>query len=56
MKRQVKYQKSFKRYFKRNHITSIGALVAFSGKVSMDDQDYTEALMNGIAEDKLKRG
>ena len=50
----VKYQKSFKRYFKEHHITSIGALVAFSGKVSMDDQDYTEALMNGIAEDKLK--
>lgn len=50
----VKYQKSFKRYFKEHHITSIGALVAFSGKVSMDDQDYTEALMNGIEEDKLK--
>ena len=50
----VKYQKAFANYFKEHHITSIGTLIAFSGKVRMDDREYTEASMNGFGEDKLK--
>ena len=50
----VKYQKSFNRYLKEHAITSIGMLVAFSGKVNFDGNEYTEHSINGVSEDKLK--
>lgn len=50
----VKYQKSFNRYLKEHAITSIGILVAFSGKVNFDGNEYTEHSINGVSEDKLK--
>lgn len=50
----VKYQKAFTKYFKDHHITSIGTIIAFSGKVTLDDKEYSESSMNGFSEDKLK--
>lgn len=50
----VKYHQAFKRYFKEHHITSIGTLIAFSGKVDLDGHEYSESSINNIKEDKLK--
>lgn len=50
----VKYQKSFNRYLKEHAITSIGMLVAFSGKVTLDGKEYSESTINKVNEDKLK--
>ncbi|MCL2112687.1 MAG: DEAD/DEAH box helicase family protein [Streptococcaceae bacterium] len=50
----VKYQKSFHRYLKEHSITSIGMLVAFSGKVDFEGKEYTERSINGLSEEKLK--
>ncbi|CAH1851841.1 hypothetical protein R078138_00815 [Convivina praedatoris] len=50
----VKYQQAFKRYMKEHHITSIEAIIAFSGKVDLDNQEFTEAGMNGFSEESLK--
>lgn len=51
----VKYRQAFDDYVKRKGYTGIHALVAFSGKVKLkdDDKEYTEASMNGFAENKL---
>lgn len=49
----VKYRQAFEDYVTRKGYTGIRALVAFSGKVSLDGQDYTEASMNGFSEKKL---
>ncbi len=52
----VKYYHAFKRYVADHNYTNIAPLVAFSGKVVMKDEndaEYTEAGLNGIAEDKL---
>ncbi|CAH1851218.1 type I restriction endonuclease subunit R [Convivina intestini] len=50
----VKYQQAFKRYMKEHHITSIEAIIAFSGKVDLYNQEFTEAGMNGFSEENLK--
>ncbi len=50
----VKYQKAFKDYIARKGYSGIDALVAFSGKVKLDDDDteYTEPGMNGFREEQ----
>ena len=50
----VMYHKAFKDYIKRKGYSGIDALVAFSGKVKLenDEQDYTEPFMNGCREDQ----
>ena len=49
----VKYQKKFKEYIARKEYSGIDALVAFSGKVKLDEDDteYTEPGMNGFREE-----
>lgn len=51
----VKYCQAFEDYVSRKGYNGIRALVAFSGKVKLpdDDTEYTEAAMNGFSEDKL---
>ena len=49
----VKYRQAFEDYVTRKGYTNIRALVAFSGKVKVDDVEYTEPGMNGFSEDKL---
>lgn len=51
----VKYQKAFEAYIKRKNYEGIKSLVAFSGKVKLDDDDteYTESGMNGFSEKSL---
>lgn len=55
----VKYHKAFEEYIAKKGYDNIHALVAFSGKVSMKEEnggqikEYTEAGINGFAEDKL---
>lgn len=46
----VKYRQAFEDYVTKKGYKDIKALVAFSGKVTVDDKEYTEAGMNGIAE------
>jgi len=50
----VKYQKAFKDYIDRKGYKGIDALVAFSGKVKLDNDDteYTEPSMNGFREEQ----
>lgn len=50
----VKYQQAFKKYLKEHHITSIGTVVAFSGRLIVDGAEFSESSMNGFSEDKLK--
>lgn len=49
----VKYRQAFEDYIHRKGYTGLRALVAFSGKVSVDGREYTETGMNGIAENNL---
>ena len=49
----VKYRNEFVNYVTKHGYTGIHALVAFSGKVSLDGNEYTEAVMNGISEGDL---
>lgn len=49
----VKYRQAFEDYVTRKGYTNIRALVAFSGKVKVNDVEYTELGMNGFSEDKL---
>lgn len=51
----VKYRQAFEDYINKKGYDNIHALVAFSGKVKIkeDDKEYTEAGMNGFGEDKL---
>ena len=53
----VKYRQAFEDYTKKKGYTDIKALVAFSGKVTLpdDETEYTEASMNGFPEDRLPR-
>ena len=53
-KSAVKYQKAFKDYIARKGYRGIDALVAFSGKVTLDgdDTEYTEPGMNGFREEQ----
>ena len=50
----VKYKKEFEKYIERNGYTNIRALIAFSGKVTLDGETYTEAGMNGFSEETLR--
>ncbi len=49
----VKYRQAFEDYVTKKGYKDIHALVAFSGKVTIDDKEYTETGMNGISEKKL---
>lgn len=56
----VKYRQAFEEYIEKKGYTGIRALVAFSGKVKLPENEmaynateYTESSINGIAEDKL---
>ncbi|MBQ3169735.1 MAG: type I restriction endonuclease subunit R, partial [Clostridia bacterium] len=49
----VKYRNEFVSYIAKHGYTGIHALVAFSGKVSLDGKEYTETVMNGISEEAL---
>lgn len=53
----VKYRQAFEDYITKKGYSDIRALVAFSGKVKLpdDDAEYTEASMNGFSEDKLTK-
>lgn len=50
----VKYEQALNRYFKEHHITSIGTVVSFSGKVEVDGVEYSESTMNRFKEEVLK--
>ena len=47
------YRNEFVDYIARHGYTGIHALVAFSGKVTLDGKEYTEEVMNGISEEDL---
>ena len=49
----VKYRQAFEGYIRRKGYTGIRALVAFSGKVTIDNMNYTEPGMNGFSEKNL---
>lgn len=49
----VKYRKAMEDYLNKKGYTDIKALVAFSGKVKVEDEEFTEPKMNGFAEEKL---
>lgn len=51
----VKYTKAFEEYVKKQGYTDIHALVAFSGKVKLenDDTEYTEVSINKMSEDRV---
>lgn len=49
----VKYRQAMYEYLNKKGYSDIKALVAFSGKVKVDDVEYSEAKMNGFSEDKL---
>ena len=49
----VKYRQSFEDYLLRKGYNDVHTLVAFSGKVTVDEKEYTEAAMNGFAESRL---
>lgn len=50
----VKFREAFNKYLDEHHITSIGALIAFSGKVNLKGKEYTETGINRIKEEELK--
>lgn len=49
----VKYRNEFINYVNKHGYEGIHALVAFSGTVKLDGQEYSETVMNGISEDEL---
>ncbi len=49
----VKYRNEFIDYIARHGYTGIHALVAFSGKITLDGKEYTETVMNGVSEEAL---
>ena len=49
----VKYKQAFDHYIRQKGY-DMQALVAFSGKVKLDGEDYTEAGINGFAESKTR--
>ena len=51
----VKYKKAFSEYITKKGYKDLAAVVAFSGKVSLDGEEYTEVSMNGISEKNLAR-
>lgn len=53
----VKYRKAFEDYITKKGYDGIHALVAFSGKVTLpdDETEYTEASINGFPEERLTK-
>lgn len=53
----VKYRQALERYINKKGYTDIHALVAFSGKVKLpdDETEYSEAGMNGFPGDRLTK-
>lgn len=53
----VKYRQAFEDYITKKGYEGIHALVAFSGKVKLpdDEKEYTESSMNGFPEDRLTK-
>lgn len=51
----VKYAQAFEEYIKKKGYSDIKSIVAFSGKITLDDIEYTESGMNGFSEDRLTR-
>lgn len=53
----VKYRQALEDYITKHGYPNIKALVAFSGKVKLQDEEieYTEASMNGFPEDRLTK-
>lgn len=49
----VKYRQAFENYVTKKGYKDIKALVAFSGKVTLDDKEYTEIGLNGFSEKNL---
>lgn len=49
----VKYRNEFESYIAKHGYSGIHALVAFSGKVTLDGKEYTETVMNSINEENL---
>lgn len=49
----IKYRNEFESYIAKQGYTGIRALVAFSGKVTLDGKEYNEAVMNGVKEEDL---
>ena len=49
----VKYYRAVKQYIHDNHYNNIEPLVAFSGEVTIDDEEYTEVKINGFSEKEL---
>lgn len=49
----VKYHRAFEDYITKKGYSDIKSLVAFSGKVKLDNKEYTESGINGFSEDKL---
>ncbi|MBO6258409.1 MAG: type I restriction endonuclease subunit R [Succinivibrio sp.] len=49
----VRYRQAFEQYTREKGYTNIKALVAFSGKVSVDGTDYSESGLNGFSEKNL---
>ncbi|MCR5457089.1 MAG: DEAD/DEAH box helicase family protein [Clostridiales bacterium] len=51
----VRYRQAFEDYVVKKGYSGIHALVAFSGKVKIDDTEYSEPSINGFSEDKLTK-
>jgi len=51
----LKYYFSIKEYIKNNHYNDLKALVAFSGEMDFEGENYTEADINGFAETELPK-
>lgn len=51
----VRYRNEFERYITEHNYGDIKALVAFSGKVTVDGKEYSEVGMNNIPENALKK-
>lgn len=49
----VKYRQAFEEYVNKKGYKDIHALVAFSGKVTLEGKEYTEVGMNGFSEKAL---
>ena len=49
----VKYKQAFEKYIEEKGYTDIKTLVAFSGKVTLDEKEYSESGINGFPEKKL---
>ena len=50
----VKYKLEFEKYIERNGYTDIRAIIAFSGKVTVDGLQYTEEGINQFSQESLR--